>query len=71
MIVNNYGLQPEKDDKKLMVVRFVALGWRPYKNFKGGIYFSKLDTAQKKRREEILILARELDKKSFIQKLFF
>jgi len=71
MVLNHYGLQPEKDDKKLMVVRFKALKWTSFKNSKGGIYYSKLGNAQIKRREEILRLAREINEKSWFHKLFF
>ena len=70
-ITNHYGLQPQKYDKKIMVVRFANLKWIPCKNSKGGIYYSKLGNAIIKRREEILKLAKEVNSKSFLFKLFF
>lgn len=70
MILNNYGLPPQPDDKKIMVVRFFALKWKPLKNSKGGIYYAKLGNAQNKRREEILNMARELNFKSWLYNVF-
>ena len=63
MILNSYGFPASRNDKKVQVVRFGMLNFKPILTSKNKTIYENYGNALNRRRVAILDMAREIHKK--------
>ena len=70
MILNNYGFRACPHDKKVQVVRFGRLNFKPILTSKKKTIYENYGNALNRRRVAILDMAREIHKKPWYWHIF-